>query len=274
MGPGPVESRCRLVPGQELPGRALGLRSRHRLRSELGRCLSEPLGGAAAPPAISPVRMPTSPGRPNSRPIIRWWPTRRGVVRLRAGDAAGAAADFTRTLELNPAYLVARVNRAAARIQLGDFNGATCRLRQCTPGRAEEPRRRREPRHRPHHAQRLRRRGQGCRDHSFARSQWHRRAVRAGRGADGTGAIPPRVDRSGGSLEASAGAGGGLGGARQREIPPRRRHRDGRLPRGLPARCRFRDARDRPPAEGPGHKPRPPKCWPSARSSALAIATM
>ncbi|MBA4067415.1 MAG: hypothetical protein C0501_27640 [Isosphaera sp.] len=43
---------------------------------------------------------------------------------MRTGDIAGAAADFTRALDLNPNHLAARVNRSAARVQLGDLDGA------------------------------------------------------------------------------------------------------------------------------------------------------
>jgi tetratricopeptide (TPR) repeat protein len=59
-------------------------------------------------------------------PTVRKWRDRFSQRRLEglAGDPAGATADFTRVLELAPKTTSARVNRAAAQIQLGNFEAA------------------------------------------------------------------------------------------------------------------------------------------------------
>ena len=156
----------------------------------------------------------------------------------------GPPLDFTRTLELNPAYLVVRVNRAAARIELGDSPGRwpTATMRS---GGAEEPRRGREPRHRPHHAQRLRRRGQGCRDdHCRSIPMGSKGCTCAAWRARDWSSSAPR-GRSRGSREAAPTLAAAWA-VREREVPPRR-HRaavaDYREAFRLDAA--FRDVRDR-----------------------------
>lgn len=50
--------------------------------------------------------------------------TNRGVERKRAGDLAGAIADFGEAIRLNPADPFAHNNRANARRDMGDLRGA------------------------------------------------------------------------------------------------------------------------------------------------------
>src|SRR5262249_29875651 len=52
----------------------------------------------------------------------------RGSYRHRAGDLAGAEADLTLALELDPGRLDTRVNRAAVRKDAGDLTGARADL--------------------------------------------------------------------------------------------------------------------------------------------------
>jgi tetratricopeptide (TPR) repeat protein len=113
---------CALAARPDYPEALL---NRARCRFELGRpeeALDDCTRAAAlAPPALRPSALHN-----------------RGTLRHRSGDLAGAEADLTRAIELDPGRVDARVNRAAARKDSGDLAGALAdlelALEQLPPG--------------------------------------------------------------------------------------------------------------------------------------------
>ena len=272
LGPGPAQSRRRLVSGQELPGGARRLRPGPRRRPELGRCLPEPLGGPA-PPATPPGPMPTSPRRPSSPRTIPSscpHPRRLAAPRRQPGrgrrrllaDAGteprlsgrarqprrgahparrlrrGASPTATTRCWRNPKNRDAAVNRATAHIMLNDFAGAAKDAETIFRGRSE----------------------------------WDRGVVRAGRGADGAGAVPPRAGRSRGGDQARrtlAAAWAARANAKYHLGDPGAAadYREAfRLDAASATRVTVRLLKAQ-------ARRRRPRCWPSARSSAPATAT-
>jgi tetratricopeptide (TPR) repeat protein len=49
---------------------------------------------------------------------------KRGLANAKKGDAAGAIADYTRAIEINPGWSQAYLSRGVARDQTGDLKGA------------------------------------------------------------------------------------------------------------------------------------------------------